>query len=90
MRHWNALLQRAAYVNRTKEIGLRFTHASRLRRFVFADADYAVASNDRTSVSSVAAVMGATEISWKSSTQKCVTTATCEAKYVALGNAAKE
>ena len=48
--HWKALLQVAAYVNATKEIGLRFVRGSGLRLSVYADADYAAASNDRRSV----------------------------------------
>ena len=74
-RHWKALLQIAAYVNSTKEIGLKFGRGSGLKLIVFADADYAVASNDRRSVSSVAVMLGDTAIGWKISTQKCVTTA---------------
>ena len=41
-------------------------------------------------MSDVALIMGDTAISWKSSAQKCVTTATCEADYVALCDASKE
>ena len=81
-RHLKALLQVATYVNATKEIGLRFVRSSGLRLFVYADADYAAASNDRRSVSGVAVMLGDTAIGWKSSTQKSVTTATCEAEYV--------
>ena len=61
-----------------------------MRLSVFADADYAAAANDRRSLSGVAVMLGGTAIDWKSSTQKCVTTATCEAEYVALCDAAKE
>ena len=58
---------------------------------MYADADYAAASNDRRSVSGVAVMLGGTAIGWKkSTTQKCVTTATCEAEYVALCDASKE
>ena len=57
---------------------------------MYTDADYAAASNDRRSVSGVAVMLGDTAIGWKSSTQKCVTTATCEVKYVALCDASKE
>ena len=89
-RHWKAVLQVAAYVNATKEIGLRFVRGSGLKLSVYADADYAAASNDRRSVSGVAVMLGDTAIGWKSSTQKCVTTATCEAEYVALCDASKE
>ena len=47
-------------------------------------------SNDRRSVSGVAMLLGDTAKCWKSSRQKCVTTATCQAKYVAFCDASKE
>ena len=77
-------------MNATKEIGLRFVCGSGLKLSVYADADYAAASNDRRSVSGVAVILRDTAIGWKSSTQKCVTTATCETEYVALYDASKE
>ena len=89
-RHWKALLQVATYVNATKEIDLRFERGSGINLAVYTDADYAAASNDRRSVSGIAVMLGDTAIGWKSSTQKCVTTATCEAEYVALCDASKE
>ena len=85
------LLQIAAYVNSTKEMGQKYVCGSGLRlAAVFADADYAAARNDRRFVSGVAVMLGGIAISWKSSTQKCVTTATCETEYVALCDASKE
>ena len=58
-RHWKAVLQIAACVNSTKEIGLKFVRGSGLKLTVFADADYAAASNDdRTSVPGVAVILG--------------------------------
>ena len=57
---------------------------------MYEDADYAAASNDRRSVSGVAVMLGDTAIGWKSSTQKCVTTATCEVECVARCDASKE
>ena len=47
-------------------------------------------SNDRRSVSGVAVILGDTAISWKSSTQKCVTIVTCETEPVAFCDASKE
>ena len=55
---------------------------SGLKLSVFTGADYAVVSNNRRSVSDVAVVLGDTATSWKTSTQKCMTTAACEAWYV--------
>ena len=63
---------------------------SGLKLTVFAYSDYAAASNDRRSVSGVAVMMGDTAVGWKSSMQKCVTTATCEEEYVALCDASKD
>ena len=88
-RYWKALLQIAAYVNSTKEIGLKFERGSGLKLTVFTDTDYATASNDRRSVSGVAVMLDDTAIGWKS-TQKCVITPTCEVDYVALCDASKE
>ena len=39
-RHWKALLQIAAYVNSTKEVGLMFVHGSGLKLSVYANTDY--------------------------------------------------
>ena len=89
-RHWKALLQVAAYVNAMKGMGSKFVRGFSLRLSVYADADYAAVSNDRRSVSGVAVMLGDTAIGWKSSTQKCVTTATCEVQYVVLCDASKD
>ena len=61
-RHWKVLPQIAAYVNCTKEIGLRFVRDSGLKLSVFADADYATASKNRRSVSGVAVMLEDTAI----------------------------
>ena len=74
----------------TKEVCLMLVRGSGLNLSVYTDADYAVASNDRRSVSRVAVMLGYTAIGWKRSTQKCMTTATCEAEYVALCDTSKE
>lgn len=66
-RHCKILLHVAAYMNETKEIGLRRVHRYGLRRSVYADADYGAASNDRRSVSRVTAMLVDTAIGWKSS-----------------------
>ena len=66
LRHWEAFLQVAAYVNTTKEIGSRFVRDFGLRLSVYTDADYALASNNRRSVSGVAVMLGDTAIDRKS------------------------
>ena len=72
-------------------MGLRFVRGFGPKlSIVYANADFAAASNDRRSVSGAAVLLGDTYIVWKSSTQKCVMTATCEAEYVVLCDASKE
>ena len=73
------------------ETCLRFVRGSGLNISVYTDdADYVTASNDRRSVSGIAVMLGDTAIGWKSSTEKCVTTAMCEDEFVALCDASKE
>lgn len=79
-RHWKVLLENAAYVNATKEIGLRFVHGSSLNLSVHVDTDYGAASNDRRSVSGVVEMLGDTDIT----RYNCGTIATCEAEYIVL------
>ena len=57
-RRWRALLQVAAYVNGPKDTGLKFVRGSGLSLLVFADADYAVKSSYRRSVSGMAVLFG--------------------------------
>ena len=57
---------------------------------MYADADYAAASNGRRSVSDIAVMLDDTALAWKSSTQKYATTATCEADCGVLCDAYKE
>ena len=65
-------MQVAAYVIVTKDVDLRLERGFGLNLSVNADADFTAASKNRMSMSG---------ISWKCSTQKCVTIATCEAVY---------
>ena len=88
--HWKALLKNDAYANFAKELGLSFVRGSGPNLSVFADADFAAASNGLRSVVGAAVMLRDTAIGWKSTTQICVTTATCEAEYFACCNASKE
>ena len=70
---------------------MRFVGGSGSRLSEYAEgADYAEASSSRRSVSNVTVLLSDTAIGWKSSTQKCVTTATCEAECVALFDVSKQ
>ena len=77
-------LQVVTYVNATKEIDLRFKFS------VYADDDYAAASNDRRSVTVKAVLVCNTAIDWMSSTQNRATTVTSEAECIDLHDASQE
>lgn len=84
-RYWKAFLQITTYVNATTAV-----RSSDLKLSVYADAGYAVVSNDRRSMSGFAVSLKDTAIGWKRSAWKCVTTVTYEAEYVALCDGSKE
>ena len=71
-------------MNATKEIGLRLVRGSCLTLSVDANAHCAEAYNDQRFESGIAVLLGDTPIGCMSTTQKRVTTATCEAEYVAV------
>ena len=71
-------------------MGLTFVDSSGLDLTAYSDADYACKSNDRRLVSGTVNTLGGAAVSWASSTQRCVTLATAEAEYVALGEGVKE
>jgi Reverse transcriptase (RNA-dependent DNA polymerase)/gag-polypeptide of LTR copia-type/Integrase core domain/GAG-pre-integrase domain/Domain of unknown function (DUF4219) len=90
--HLTAAKRILRYLKKTKEFALWY-HCSdgRSDQIVgFADADYAGDSDDRHSTSGYVFLFGGGAITWYSGKQKCVSTSTTEAEYVALCHAAKE
>ena len=57
---------------------------------MYVGVDYAAVPSDGRAVSDMGVMLGDTSNGWKRFTQKIVTTAACEAEYVALCNASKE
>ena len=89
-RHWKAVLKVMAHLHGTKGMGLAFLRGSGLDLTAYSDADHADKSNDKRSVSGTVITLGGAAVSWASSTQRCVTSSTAEADYVALGEGVKE
>ena len=90
--HWKAALGILEYINGTGEYGITFQRGtlSGISLEVVADADYASKATDRRSVSGRLVMCGGASVCWFSRTQKCVTSSTSEAEYIALGDAVKE
>ena len=87
---WNAVLKILSYLRGTKGRGLTFTRGQGLGVSVYVDADYAKKVKDRRSVSGAAVMCGGVCVCWKPTTQRCVTSSTTEAEYVACGDGIKE
>ena len=92
LRHWEAARDVLGYVRRTSGMGISFQRggAMGLSMQGFADADFASKAADRRSVSGGIVICCCGVIAWFARTQKCVTTSTTEAEYVALGDLVKE
>ena len=57
---------------------------------MYVDADCAKKANDRRPISRAALMCGGVCACWKSTTQRCITSPTTEAEYVAWGDGIKE
>ena len=85
---WNAVLKILSYLRCTTGRGVTFTRAQRLLIgvSVYVGADFAEKDNDRRAVSGAVVMCGGFCVCWKSTTQRCVTSSTTEAEYVACGD----
>jgi len=87
--HLTAAKRILRYLNSTKELSLCYEKdAENLTGFC--DADYARDLDDRHSTSGYVFLLGKGAISWYSGKQKCVSTSTAQAEYIALNHAIKE
>jgi hypothetical protein len=88
--HMDALGQVFEYNLNTKSVGLFFHKNGELDLAGWVDSDFAGCPDSRKSTTGWIFLLGGTAVSWKSKRQTITTTSTCEAEYVALGDAAKE
>ncbi len=81
-----------AYLARTLDYGLNYSTpvSADIELHSYVNSDYMGCPDTRKSTTGWLFLLGNTAISWKSKRQTITTTSTCEAEYVALGDAAKE
>ena len=92
MVHWRAAVGILGYTIRTKRFGISFQRGS-VQGFSlveFCDADYASRAADRRSTSGGVIMCAGGAIFCFSKTQRCVTSSTTEAEYVAMADVVKE
>ena len=82
----DAALRVLAYLNKHKDVGLRYQCDSQNRLRGYSDADWAV----QRSQSGFVFTLGRASISWGSKRQPVVALSTCEAELMAATEAAKE
>jgi len=89
-KHWDAVQRILKFLKYTRTMGLTFDKGKGLDLVAYSDSDYARDEQDRRSVSGAAIMCSGACVSWFSRTQRCVTTSSSEAEYVAMGDCVKE
>jgi hypothetical protein len=90
IRHWNAALRVVRYLSGTLGYSITYRGDRDTKLQGYCDADYAGDTEDRRSVSGYMFFLGGGPISWNSTKQRCVSTSTTEAEYVALSEVSKQ
>jgi len=88
--HWDAACNVMGYLKGTRTLGLVFKKGHGLDLAVFADSDYARNKDDKRSVTGSAILCGKSLFSWMSRIQRCVTSSTTEAEYIAMAESVKD
>lgn len=88
-KHWNEVKRTLRYLGTTMEHCLHY-YNDEPNILLWSDADWAGDMDDRHSFTGTIVALGKNIIDWRASKQKCITTSTMEAEYVALSNSAKE
>ena len=92
VRHWNAVLRVLRYLKGTAGYRLVYGNQEHFGPMLqgYSDADYAGDVVDRHSVSGQLYLLNSGVITWHSTKQRCVSTSTTEAEYIALSEASKQ
>ena len=85
---WKEIKRIFRYIKGTSNLGLTF-NGTNDKLIGFSDASYAD-SSDKTSTSGYVIKLLSDTVNWRCWKQKCVTTSTCEAEYVAMSELSKE
>jgi hypothetical protein len=88
--HWEAAKTILKYLYSTKEKGLHYKKETNATVSAYVDASFADDLDDRKSTQGYIIFLGDGPIAWKSTKQKTTALSTCEAEYMALGEAVKE
>jgi hypothetical protein len=88
VRHWNAVIRVFRYLKGS--VTYRISYGPEGAAQGYCDADFAGDHTDRRSVTGHLYLLCGGPISWTSTKQRCVSTSTTEAEYIALSEAAKQ
>jgi hypothetical protein len=89
--HWSAVKQIARYLIGTPDTGLLYRNSGGpFRLYAYSDSDFATDRIDSKSTSGHVVMLNESCVAWKSAKQKCVSTSSVEAEYIAACAAAKD
>lgn len=88
--HLDAIIQAYAYAKGTATAGITYRKQQVPALLGYVDADWAGCPDTRRSTTGYIFTLAGGPISWSSTAQRVVAQSTCEAEYMALGDAVKE
>jgi len=90
--HMGVLKQVLRYLKGTRDLKLTYTKSpsNKVNLAGFSDADFGGDRNDRKSTTGYIFQLAGNTICWRSIKQRCVSTSTVEAEYIALSTTAKQ
>jgi hypothetical protein len=88
--NWKSTKRALAYLKRTINHKLQYSHKGNSDLIAYVDADWANDKEDRRSVHGYVFLLGGAAISWRTGKQNSVALSTCEAEYVGMAEAAQE
>ena len=87
--HWGQVKHVLRYLSKTMDYGIKYTSNKNKNVEVYSDADWGSDLDDRHSFSGLIMKVAGNVVEWRSAKQKCISTSTMEAEYVAMSHGVK-
>ena len=87
--HWDQVKHVLRYLSKTMDYGIKYKSNESKNVEVYSDADWGSDLDDRHSFSGLIMKVAGNVVEWRSAKQKCISTSTMEAEYVAMSHGVK-
>ena len=88
--HWKAALRILKYLGGTKDHGLKYHSKGNTQPVCYTDSDWGQHTDHRRSISGFVWLQNGAPVNWQSKTQRNIALSSCEAEFIALGEAVRE